>query len=130
MVEAVEVRDKQSVFWHGDAHSAGMLCQPLGCCEEPPGVQLLPGCCWGYSSWTWAAETRSGAWVLQPSHSLCSSKADRPLARSGVFRTWVWYVSQGTKTPIILNELPDTGVGKDKGLPAVALTHRCQFALC
>lgn len=30
MVEAVEVKDKQCVFWSGDAHSAGMLCPALG----------------------------------------------------------------------------------------------------
>lgn len=68
--------------------------------------------------------------MRQPSHSLCSTKEDRALARSGVSCTWVWYVSQGTKTPVILKELPDASVGKDKGLPAVALTHHCQFALC
>jgi len=34
--------------------------------------------------------------------------------------TWVWYLSQGTKTPVILKELPGAGLEKDKGIPAAS----------
>lgn len=37
MVEAVEVRDKQSVLWQGDAHGAGMLCPALGMLQGSTG---------------------------------------------------------------------------------------------
>lgn len=75
-MEAVEVRDMESVFWRGDAHSAGMLC---------PALRMLRGAPQVYSSWTQGAKTRSRARV--PS---CSVKAGRALARSGVSHTWVW----------------------------------------
>lgn len=34
------------------------------------------------------------------------------------------------KTPVILKEMPDAGVGKDKGLPAVSCSLSLVFALC
>lgn len=68
----------------------------------------------------------------QPSRSLCSVKAGRALARSGVSYTWLLWVSQGMKTPLILKMLPDAGVGKNKGLSAVSyspVTATCSVSM-
>lgn len=68
-MEAVEVRDKQSVFWQGDAAVLECCVQPYGCCKDPQRVQLPAGCC------TCCQNQEQG---------LCSVEAGRALARSRV----------------------------------------------
>lgn len=129
MGEAAEVRDKQSVCRRGDARGAQGLCPAL---EVGAGRSRRE-----FSSWQAAAPAgfppagprlpRPGEWG---SGAMGSVTAGRALAGSPVSHTWVWWVSQGMKTPVALKKLLEAGVRKGKGLPAVLCSPVSAFTLC